>query len=225
MNCYFLGNVNPINAYTEIATPEIFADDDPILRYFFKTCFEAGPSRCPFWFDGQEAIAEAYDQVNERLRRLPLIANDENGKKRTIEWHDLQDPVLQALYDPDAEFLQLAQNLAAIYNNNSDGLSSEIGNPLPSSIDLFLVDPHTEKPNGDESVYLIRCADKPEWLLEEDLSFDKWQEYILGEEVTQYGRFASLRTEGFYGPCSRKRYPLILPSAAFLFIPYLKLFF
>lgn len=142
--------------------------------------------------------------MDDRLRHLPFIANDENGKKRMIEWHDLQDPVLQALYDPDAVFPQLARDLAAIYNNDSDGLSPVIGNPLPSSIDLLLVDPDTQKPNGIENVYLIRCADTPEWLLGEDLSFEEWQEYILGEEVTQYGRFASFRTEEFYGSCGRK---------------------
>ena len=199
-----LAIIDPVTAYTKIAIPEAYADHPAILQYFFSTCFEAGPSRCPFWFDGPDAIAEAYDQVSERLRRLPFIANGENNTKRIYAPTDLFGLAFASFYDPRVGFSALAQNLAAIYNNDPDGLTENTGSPSSTSGYESLANPGTKRSNVVESLYLIRCADSPEWLLGEDLSFEEWLAYIWSEEVKQYGPIAQSITQQLYGPCSRK---------------------
>ena len=116
---------------------------------------------------------------------------------------DLRSFTVVASYNPVLYFSQLAQNLRAIYNNDPDSLTSEIGNAPPLDIESFLIDPDTLKPNGVERTTLVTCADAPAWSLDEDLSLHGWRDYLLGEAV-QFGRFGPPIIEGFQGPCGRK---------------------
>ena len=175
-----------------------------MLQRFFEICFDAGAERCPFWFESVDAIAAAFEEVNQRLRDFPFIADVGYENFRAIDLNDIVHPIILDLYDPEVGFGKIAKNLAAIYNNDTTGVEPDIGSPPVLNLDYFLLDETANKPNGIEHLFLITCMDGPEWVIGEEYTLEWWEDYLLGEKVTQNGRYAPYLTMQLYGLCSRE---------------------
>lgn len=181
-------------------------DSDDILAEFFQLCYQVGKERCPFWFDSVDAIRSAYYEINDRLRKEPLPLPISGN---ILEWRFFHTYILSALYDPFSTFPVLAQAFATLYNGtfSQSGLETLIF-PSPSTVPT-LVDPVSNMTNGLESMSIINCGDRTEYVTQ-DLA--QLQSILESDEVRSVSEWAPTVVAANQAVCGRMSNPSNSPT-------------
>ncbi|KAF6804851.1 hypothetical protein CPLU01_16030 [Colletotrichum plurivorum] len=113
------------NDYATGTYHSYFNDAEAIIDLFYEVCFEAREN-CAIWTSGDASAADIKGRVNEALDALaespiPLVS----GTTITFLTSTLADVLLvEALYQPQAQFELLAERLGALVSGNHTRLLS-----------------------------------------------------------------------------------------------------
>ncbi|KAJ4301291.1 hypothetical protein N0V90_003382 [Kalmusia sp. IMI 367209] len=120
-DAYYSGNLS-LNA---------LFDTDAAERTFFTLCFEAGPSRCPYYANSSEAIETRYRKLLLQFKDNPIAVWDRSVAQipTMATYGSLRLAFLQATYQAELLFPVLAQILADLEHRNGTSLLAFSGAP------------------------------------------------------------------------------------------------
>lgn len=99
------------------------------MQTFFDSCFEGGPTLCPFYESSPQAIARKLDELTQSIfiRPVPVVTSLSYG---LVDYSRLRNTVFLSLYSPYTDFPRLAQGLADLARGNGTTLYQFLETPV-----------------------------------------------------------------------------------------------
>lgn len=103
------------------------ADADETLRYFFQTCYEMGPNRCPFYTNSTQAMEVRYSKLLADIYDRPIEVADPAlfHLPFVVTSAELREATISSLYGPQTQWLNLAQMLKGLESRNGTLLAMQ----------------------------------------------------------------------------------------------------
>lgn len=88
-------------------------DTDDSLAFFFDSCADAGPMKCPFHSSNPDDIRHNLTSLFNQVRREPLVVKT-NSFYGVVDYSVLRSVVFRSLYGPYTAFQPLAHALSQL---------------------------------------------------------------------------------------------------------------
>lgn len=128
------------------------------MTHFFKSCHDAGPDKCTFWFNSPEDIRDQFFKADRRLLEQPLPVPGFGLLKAPL-W---RSGVYNALYQP-AEVFPLLAGVTAEIRNRTAGpaiqLYLDIVKNASLTVETLLIEPRTGLKNSPNAGLTIACSE------------------------------------------------------------------
>ncbi|PFH49122.1 hypothetical protein AMATHDRAFT_76363 [Amanita thiersii Skay4041] len=100
-------------------------DTDKTMQWFFDSCYEAGPSNCPFYASSPEAISQRLTKLYDTLKMQPIpVVDPLSSSTGMVDYPFLRTAIFTVLYKPYAFFPALAKALADLEGGNASSIWS-----------------------------------------------------------------------------------------------------
>ncbi|PFH45078.1 hypothetical protein AMATHDRAFT_78097 [Amanita thiersii Skay4041] len=98
-------------------------DSNKTMQWFFDSCYQAGPSNCPFYASSPQAISERLTKLYDKIKVQPVPIVDFSDPSLSptglVDNAILRSVVFLSLYDPFTQFVPLAKGLAELEKGNA----------------------------------------------------------------------------------------------------------
>ena len=131
-------------------------DMDNTLKWFLKSCKEAGPQSCAFYEDSVEAMESKLNGIYSSLIRAPIpVENDVSYG--LVDYGTVRYTILRFLYSPFAMWRDLATGLAGLAEGNATAFYDLVAAPM---FECFDCDPRiNDLAQTVESLNVYTCND------------------------------------------------------------------
>jgi pimeloyl-ACP methyl ester carboxylesterase len=148
-------------------------DADAGVRYFFKSCHEAGKNgSCEFWDESPEAIEKRYHAIMDDIANNPISVSDSQTPAIVTTSH-IKAALQQVPYSPLISYPIFAKALAELETRNTTTL--KMFSPVGLRTDDCSANPSLSEQNL-ESLFFIGCNDANR---RHNLStYDSWVEEV-----------------------------------------------
>jgi pimeloyl-ACP methyl ester carboxylesterase len=102
---------------------------DEAVQYFFDTCYQVGPTLCPFYESSPQAISRRFQNIVNSLAEAPIPVSDNSTllMPELAYYSDLKQILLSVVYTPLEDFPLLAQILVDLEKGNGSSLVASAG--------------------------------------------------------------------------------------------------
>ncbi|PFH44820.1 hypothetical protein AMATHDRAFT_78126 [Amanita thiersii Skay4041] len=105
-------------------------DSNKTMQWFFDSCYQAGPSNCPFYASSPQAISERLTKLYDKVKAQPIPIVDVStfplSQFGVVDYAQLRNVIFAALYSPYTDFPVLAKGLAELEQENTSTLWTAI---------------------------------------------------------------------------------------------------